>query len=996
MERKILAYAAMICSLLIVFRVGSAWAQDSVGTADTNSLAVMSVDVATLLKWQEERQNAPKAPIDEGIAKMLSDTLGTYPTSINLMSYSPWNSSNMSLRAQEACGNCWIWSSTALMEIAHTVNNNVNDTLSVELADSCHSSCAGGNIYGVVDFYSQLGYTVPWSNTNAAFADGDGTLNVPCGSIASFPNYAISLGSFHAYNVETHNVGQETAIANIKNILQQNMAVTFGITWANDSDVDNFRAYWHNAESVLWDPDDYCGETVTHSQSHQVLVVGYDDSDPDPSNWYWIVLNSWGNDPIYASDGTTVTGYNRPNGIFRMPLYMNYDCYMNGTDSHGNPTQISLRDFDTANILFTGGQDNNLPPSASTAYPTSIGQTSATLSGMVNPNGALTEYQFEIGTTKAYGSLTPVGSAGSGKNGVQVSATINGISPSQTQYNYRLLATSNNGIVTSWNMSFPNIPIVTATPATNIKPTTATLNGTINTQGGNTLYLFEWGLDTSYASGAMGTTLPASLNTVPVSVNITGLTTDTTYHYRLATNNSGGESDSSDMTFTTTGIPIVTYLEVTSITTTSATVIGTVNPNGVATNAVIKYGPTTSYGNTGSWSNIVGAQFIMANLSGLIPNQTYHYCIMATNSNGSSPCADMTFTTLGAPPIVATTNATNITSTTATLNGTVNPNNAATSYDFQYGTSTAYGNDTVAGSAGSGTSALNVNAAISNLTPSTTYHFTIGASNNSGGVDGVDRTFTTLSMPYSMAGNIYADNYDIGPWLAGATVSIAGKSATTDTTGSFSLTNVPSGTHKLTISKTGYTTYTNSSYTITGNQSGLRFALTPLAGTTHSVSGTVWTGNGTVNIGTITGPVISGAIVSVADLAKPTDSVGNFNITEVPAGTYVLRVSKTGYITYTDSRFVVRGGNQSGVLLFLTAVTFTVTTSAGKGGNMSPSTPQTVNYNSTISFTVTPFEGFEIRSVQGCGGSLIGHTYTTGPITANCSVSATFSVQEVP
>jgi len=676
---------------------------------------------------------------------------------------------------------------------------------------------------------------------------------------------------------------------------------------------------------------------------------------------------------------------------------------MNGTDPNGNPAQTTIRNFATANIVFTGGQQNNLPPSASTASPTSIGQTSATLSGMVNPNGAATLYQFEYGTTQDYGYFTPVLSAGSGKKGMQVSATLNGISPSQTQYNYRLLATSNNGGVSGWNVAFPKIPTVTATKATNIKPTTVTLNGTINTNGGNTLYLFEWGLDTSYASGVVGGTLLGSSKTVTVSENITGLSTDTTYHYRLIGNNSGGYTNSSDMTFTTTGIPTVTYLEVTPITATSATVIGTVNPNGVATNAVIKYGPTTSYGNTESWSNLgsqTGAEFIEVNLSGLIPNQTYHYCIMATNSNGSSPCADMTFTTLGVPPIVATTNATNIKSTTATLNGTVNPNNAATIYDFQYGTSTAYGNDTTVGSAGSGTSALNVNATITNLTPSTTYHFTIGAANNSGGVDGVDRTFTTLSMPYSMAGNVYADNYDIGPWLARATVSIAGKSATTDTTGSFSLTNVPSGTHTLTISKKGYTTYTNSSYTITGNQSGLRFALTPLAGTTYSVSGTVWTGNGTVNIGTITGPVISGAIVSVADLAKPTDSAGNFYITEVPAsasktGTHVLSASKTGYNTYTDLRFAVNG-NQSGVLLFLTPLTFTVTPSAGHGGYMSPSTPQTVNYNATISFTVTPSEGFEIRSVQGCGGSLIGHTYTTGPVTANCSVSVTFSLQPVP
>lgn len=71
------------------------------------------------------------------------------------------------------------------------------------------------------------------------------------------------------------------------------------------------------------------------------------------------------------------------------------------------------------------------------------------------------------------------------------------------------------------------------------------------------------------------------------------------------------------------------------------------------------------------------------------------------------------------------------------------------------------------------------------------------------------------------------------------------------------------------------------------------------------------------------------------------------------------------------------------------ANTYTVTTSAGGGGTISPSTPQTVNYNSTTLFTVTPNTGYSISSVTGCGGSLSGNTYMTGPITADCTVSVT-------
>ncbi len=56
--------------------------------------------------------------------------------------------------------------------------------------------------------------------------------------------------------------------------------------------------------------------------------------------------------------------------------------------------------------------------------------------------------------------------------------------------------------------------------------------------------------------------------------------------------------------------------------------------------------------------------------------------------------------------------------------------------------------------------------------------------------------------------------------------------------------------------------------------------------------------------------------------------------------------------------------------------TFTVTPLAGSGGSLSPATPQTVNYNATTSFTVTPSTGYKIESVTGCGGTLSGNTFT--------------------
>jgi hypothetical protein len=70
--------------------------------------------------------------------------------------------------------------------------------------------------------------------------------------------------------------------------------------------------------------------------------------------------------------------------------------------------------------------------------------------------------------------------------------------------------------------------------------------------------------------------------------------------------------------------------------------------------------------------------------------------------------------------------------------------------------------------------------------------------------------------------------------------------------------------------------------------------------------------------------------------------------------------------------------------------TFTVSVQAASGGSISPNASQVVVANTTVSFTVTPSNGYQIASVTGCGGALTGNTYTTGPITANCTVSASF------
>jgi hypothetical protein len=95
------------------------------------------------------------------------------------------------------------------------------------------------------------------------------------------------------------------------------------------------------------------------------------------------------------------------------------------------------------------------------------------------------------------------------------------------------------------------------------------------------------------------------------------------------------------------------------------------------------------------------------------------------------------------PPVVVTGAATQITRSGARLAGTVNPNGSATTYHFEYGTSTAYGRRTPDVSAGGGGAAVAVAATVGGLSAATTYHYRLVASNPKTAA-GANRTFKTL------------------------------------------------------------------------------------------------------------------------------------------------------------------------------------------------------------------------------------------------------------
>jgi len=191
-------------------------------------------------------------------------------------------------------------------------------------------------------------------------------------------------------------------------------------------------------------------------------------------------------------------------------------------------------------------------------------------------------------------------------------------------------------------------PTVITGAATSVTATSATLEGTVNANDLSTTVTFEYGLTTSYGSEVTAAESPVTgTSTTNVSADLTGLTSGTTYHFRVKAVNSEETSYGDDMTFTTGQAPTAVTGSATSVTTTSATLAGTVNANGYSTTVTFEYGLTTSYGSevTAAESPVTGTIItnVSANLTGLNSGTTYHYRVKAVSFGGTTYGNDMTF-----------------------------------------------------------------------------------------------------------------------------------------------------------------------------------------------------------------------------------------------------------------------------------------------------------------------------------------------------------------
>jgi hypothetical protein len=258
---------------------------------------------------------------------------------------------------------------------------------------------------------------------------------------------------------------------------------------------------------------------------------------------------------------------------------------------------------------------------------------------------------------------------------------------------------------------------------------------------------------------------PGVTSTEGVSYGISGLVPNTKYHYQLVVYDASGDFIyGGDESFTTLPVPpAVATGAASAVTAGSATLNSTVNPNGADSVAYFQWGLTAGYGNTTpplDAGAAASAAPVESTLTGLSPNTTYYYQLVATNSGGVAYGEGQSFTTLPLPPGASTLPATPVTAGSATLNGTVNPNGADSVAYFQWGLTTAYQNTTPPQDAGSGSSVAPVQSTLTGLSPNTTYYYQLVATNRGGVAYGTGESFTTplpppvIRPPTSQAGMI--------------------------------------------------------------------------------------------------------------------------------------------------------------------------------------------------------------------------------------------------
>jgi hypothetical protein len=339
-------------------------------------------------------------------------------------------------------------------------------------------------------------------------------------------------------------------------------------------------------------------------------------------------------------------------------------------DEVGNGN-IRLSDFafnGAGEVIISEGEGKKLSvyglpalvPTVTVEPASEITGTKAFLAGTVDPSGIpVTECIFEYGDHGLEHKVACEGAIPTDSSPHPVHAKLSGLDPNGHRYEFRIVVSNANGREETERQTFTTAQTVAAEPPFAVGSTTATLSGILRPEGLEySECFFEYGLttNTSFEKKAPCSPGPAAIPTDfsphEVKAAITGLQSDATYRYRLIAANSLGTVTGEETTFQTLGLPRVEEVQASSADQTSLTLEAKINPSGFGTSYRFEWGTTTAYGHVApiEFEPFLGSGtepiLVKTKLTGLSPAGTYHYRVVATNSQGASESPDHVAQTL--------------------------------------------------------------------------------------------------------------------------------------------------------------------------------------------------------------------------------------------------------------------------------------------------------------------------------------------------------------
>ncbi|HTC59439.1 MAG TPA: fibronectin type III domain-containing protein [Solirubrobacteraceae bacterium] len=216
-----------------------------------------------------------------------------------------------------------------------------------------------------------------------------------------------------------------------------------------------------------------------------------------------------------------------------------------------------------------------------------------------------------------------------------------------------------NANYTKYEIVVAGTPTDETTSASGETQTEAMLNGSINPEGNTVDYHFEYeGPGVTGKQSTPTVTLSAADSAShTVSAPVSGLEPGMTYNFLLVATYGVGKTSVSGATqkmFTTHAVtaPTATTLAAEGFKETEATLKGTINPGGEATEYFFEYGTGTGYGLKTEKATLLasgGNQSVSATLKGLTPGTEYHFRLVAKNNQGPAEGLDHSFKTMSPP-----------------------------------------------------------------------------------------------------------------------------------------------------------------------------------------------------------------------------------------------------------------------------------------------------------------------------------------------------------